>query len=466
MNRKSPVLSSSKSPCFRCSKSYYRRHMRRPPPVRVHLDAAHDAFAKALSELGIPSVAYSPTKPSRRLLLDQQQPRQQPLSSLIGQLENVLLNASPYAMRKRSTPRAGSCISPIRMCKSPIRKTQLPPPPPPKPAATPAAAAPSRGLNTQQKSTLPSHVRKQVLKLFETWSSPAGAAEQQPSSLRRPQSSSLDRSTSLGHLPPASAAAAAARPSTPGTFLPSLAKQRSTPALRRPTTGKRVHAGATGTSSGPAMHASTVHATKATSLSFEGVLRLYFKRATAPEMAAMLALVAPQMQSLDRRKWIAGVKAEHTEKIRMAFLMGDSDGDGMLSLSEFADAVALHRGHGPSGRRAGGGAAASADFISAEELAAVFLSSDKDGNGQLDLDEFVELVASHPKLMLSFEDILTHGVQRRLKAEQAKLDCLFRYPVSPTSRGVASPSGLRRRPTLADLKPTLEVVLPKEWELA
>jgi len=192
--------------------------MRRPPPVRVHLDAAHDAFAKALSELGIPSVAYSPTKPSRRLLLDQQQPRQQPLSSLIGQLENVLLNASPYAMRKRSTPRAGSCISPIRMCKSPIRKTQLPPPPPPKPAATPAAAAPSRGLNTQQKSTLPSHVRKQVLKLFETWSSPAGAAEQQPSSLRRPQSSSLDRSTSLGHLPTASAAAAAARPSTPGTF--------------------------------------------------------------------------------------------------------------------------------------------------------------------------------------------------------------------------------------------------------
>ena len=201
-------------------------------------------------------------------------------------------------------------------------------------------------------------------------------------------------------------------------------------------------------------------------------MRLYYRRATAEEVDAMLACAAPLMKGLEKDRWIQRAKANHAATIRMAFLMGDKDGDGMLSLAEFADAVALHRGEKPQqvagvhGTASTGGAAQPvppAEPISQEELARVFAAGDKDGNGQLDLCEFLSLVASHPKLMESFETILELGIQKRRKAEQDKLNLLFRCAVSPSSRGIASPSGARRRPTLADLKQRHEVVLPDDW---
>ena len=96
----------------------------------------------------------------------------------------------------------------------------------------------------------------------------------------------------------------------------------------------------------------------------------------------------------------------------------------------------------------------------------MFEHGDKDGSGTLDVDEFLALVASQPKLLSSFEDILKHGVQRRVRLEERKLKMLVSAVLSPTARGrgkgiVVSPSGRRRRPTLLDLRPRDEVRMSK-----
>lgn len=92
-----------------------------------------------------------------------------------------------------------------------------------------------------------------------------------------------------------------------------------------------------------------------------------------------------------------------------------------------------------------------------EELTALFTEGDRDGNGKLDLQEFLELCAAHPRLVHSFETILSTGVERKRAVEVAKLQALFRQPVSPSTRCVTSPSGRRYRPSLFHLRPREEV---------
>ena len=211
--------------------------------------------------------------------------------------------------------------------------------------------------------------------------------------------------------------------------------------------------------------AATVSAAMST-LTFEGLLKSYYRSATATELEAMLAIAEPQHAKDERRRWIADAKAQHAERIRMAFLMGDANGDGVLSMAEFAEAVALHRGQRGAAAAAAGeeeGDESSSGAISQEELAAVFEEADKDHNGVLDLDEFMALIASHPKLMNNFEDLIEAGVQRRLREEERRLNQLFKAPVSPQSRSVlASPSGRRRRPSLADLRAVEDVRMPTD----
>ena len=193
---------------------------------------------------------------------------------------------------------------------------------------------------------------------------------------------------------------------------------------------------------------------------------MYYPGASASDRATMLGLVEPRWLAMQRRGWVDRVKTEHSDKIKMAFLMGDKDGDGTLSLSEFADAIKLHRGAKQRRDAAEGQQSSSGAVISDEEIAAMFEHGDKDGSGSLDVDEFLALVASHPKLLSSFEDILKHGVQRRVRLEERKLKMLFSAVLSPTARGrgkgiVVSPSGRRRRPTLLDLRPRDEVRMSK-----
>ena len=65
---------------------------------------------------------------------------------------------------------------------------------------------------------------------------------------------------------------------------------------------------------------------------------------TLADARAMLDLVAPRYRLAEQRRWIADAKELYRAKIRMAFMMGDANGDGMLSLAEFKEAVATHRG--------------------------------------------------------------------------------------------------------------------------
>ena len=123
---------------------------------------------------------------------------------------------------------------------------------------------------------------------------------------------------------------------------------------------------------------------------------------------------------------------------------------GELSLDEFIQAIKA-TGAQPPGR-------SKAYPASDADLARLFANADTDGNGVLDLDEFLEMCAHHPWLVKAFDRIVELGVRRKLQAEEARLTTIFRHPVSPLSRCVKTPRGSgRRRPSLFDLRPMNEV---------
>jgi len=255
-----------------------------------------------------------------------------------------------------------------------------------------------------------------------------------------------------------------------------------------------------GASGGPRPSASDI---LDSATSFEAVLRVYYRSLTVTELEAMLVLCAPVLQEAIRRQWIADLKERCHEQIRAAFFMADEDGDGGLSLHEFAAAVALHRGERRLAADAGAGsstdahsaAAAAADAADAEEtdeeLQALFALGDRDGNGLLDEDEFYDLVSTSAHLRASFGYILAVASARRATrkahehalgariidhwkphrprapfsrkvgrqladrgahAMRLPLVAVFEKPYSPMSHSVISPSGKRHRPNLSDLR--------------
>ena len=75
----------------------------------------------------------------------------------------------------------------------------------------------------------------------------------------------------------------------------------------------------------------------------------------------------------------------------------------------------------------------------------------------IDLDEFVQLVASSCVLRPAFGQIMAAAKERRERAEFDRLSSLFRNP----AQHYPSPStGRRRRPSLFDLRVVHEVIVP------
>ena len=395
----------------------------RSPPSRPHwsrdqyVDAIdHDAFARAIRGKSL-SPKKTANKPGRRRLW------LSPLGSLLDTLEAQCLASSP--LKSSPTKRLSPPLKPLAHPPSVPQLSQTPSAPRLQVSRTPQKLkrvvsepvfVPKAEAASASSDPLAPHVRRHVHKLFLSF---ADSGQQ----LRFRNDDT-----------PSSAS--------------SMPRSKSTSSLGR--------------SLAPA----AVSGAAACNMSFEGLLKMYYPGASASDRATMLGLVEPRWLAMQRRGWVDRVKTEHSDKIKMAFIMGDKDGDGTLSLSEFADAIKLHRGAKQRRDAAEGQQSSCGAVISDEEIAAMFEHGDKDGSGTLDVDEFLALVASQPKLLSSFEDILKHGVQRRVRLEERKLKMLFSAVLSPTARGrgkgiVVSPSGRRRRPTLLDLRPRDEVRMSK-----
>ena len=272
--------------------------------------------------------------------------------------------------------------------------------------------------------------------------------------------------------------------------------------------------------------------------SFEAVLRLYYRHALPTEIDAMLRVAVPALEAARAKAWVDDLKARCHEQVcrpharprpaaprrldpgpapprrllppcccpgrtfmgvavslsarvgrvqvRQAFFMGDSNGDGGLSIAEFAAAVALHNGrggHAAAGAGADGGAEGGAEGALLEEgggdeeraaamdrqaaaahpaLAALFAAGDKDGNGLLDEEEFYELVSRSAELRESFRHILALGCAKRARAVERQHALVFHGPYSPQSHSVISPSGRRRRPNLTNLRKVQAVELGEQ----
>ena len=196
--------------------------------------------------------------------------------------------------------------------------------------------------------------------------------------------------------------------------------------------------------------------------SFIQVLKAHYPLADKQTVDAMLAAVKPSIDAADRRRWIRRVRASQGDQLRMAFESADVNGDGGISLKEFLAAVTEAARAANAGVTRGGGAraalAAEGDTSLTSSLEALFLAADTDGNGTLDFDEFLAMCASQPTLVACFDAIIEAGVRRVRKREDARFSTLFRFPVSPASRKIRSPSsGMSFRPTLYDLRRTDEV---------
>ena len=50
--------------------------------------------------------------------------------------------------------------------------------------------------------------------------------------------------------------------------------------------------------------------------------------ASHEEIEAMIKLVTPEYEALERKRWMAQLRANASEQIRAAFMMGDTDGGG------------------------------------------------------------------------------------------------------------------------------------------
>ena len=179
----------------------------------------------------------------------------------------------------------------------------------------------------------------------------------------------------------------------------------------------------------------------------------------------MLACAQPMMDEAVRKRWLHEMRQTCSEAIRQAFMMGDENGDGSLSLHEFCEAVALHRGERCPSRAAHAGHRGRISAVERDELEALFRVADRDGNGVLDFDEFLECVSRQDALRNDFDQILQLGCARKQLLAEHRQAIVFRSQISPKTHSAISPSGRRRRPSLFDLRPMHEVQLPLEVQL-
>lgn len=174
---------------------------------------------------------------------------------------------------------------------------------------------------------------------------------------------------------------------------------------------------------------------------FSKVLKLYF-RPSPQQLASMLTLVGPPITDLVRGRWAASLKSQHGSSILACFRAADDDGSGEIDINEFVDAVSEAK-------------------LDEAHARALFDKADKDGSGTLDVDEFVALVSSSAVLVNAFADILKAAAERRQRLEEQRLSTFFKQPpaISPTS-------GMRRRPSLSDMRNPHDVRLPWDAVLA
>lgn len=183
--------------------------------------------------------------------------------------------------------------------------------------------------------------------------------------------------------------------------------------------------------------------------SFTEVLKLYYPHFSQRTLDEMVADAKEGMDAVDRRAFIARAKGNYADRLRLAFSQSDKDRSGGLSVDEFVGAVRA-TGAQPPGR-------SRSHPASHEEMTALFAAADADGNGTLDFDEFLEMVASQPWLVRAFDRVVERGVRRKLQMEEARLTTIFRHPVSPISRLVKTDEGRRFWPSLHDLRPVHEI---------
>ena len=98
--------------------------------------------------------------------------------------------------------------------------------------------------------------------------------------------------------------------------------------------------------------------------------------------------------------------------------------------------------------------------IDETHVRSLFEAADKNGDGVLDIDEFVDIVSTSACLSSSFGAILGAAREKREREEIERLSVIFRSPTK-----LSSPNGSRRlRPSLSHLRSAQEVAGAMPWD--
>ena len=92
------------------------------------------------------------------------------------------------------------------------------------------------------------------------------------------------------------------------------------------------------------------------------------------------------------------------ENLRAAFKHFDTNGDGIISLEELNNAI------GTGGLQ-----------VSKEEIQRVLAEVDKDGNGEIDYDEFVDMLTTLSKPAKNIRSSVTRGDLNAYKAARSMM---------------------------------------------
>jgi len=174
--------------------------------------------------------------------------------------------------------------------------------------------------------------------------------------------------------------------------------------------------------------------------SFEAVLRASYPKADGPWVRRMMRLVRAEQRALARRAWMARATDLEPEICRL-FGHVDRNGSKSIDLPEFLQA------------------AADAGLRDTAKMEALFRAKDEDGNGTLDVSEFICLVGDCPRLLERFDDIVHASSQKRQAQDERERQINSVSSLPPLTHGL----GRTKRPSLADVRVEDHAKLLAEW---
>lgn len=162
--------------------------------------------------------------------------------------------------------------------------------------------------------------------------------------------------------------------------------------------------------------------------SFSYLLKTYYPYATRDEIKSMCKIIEPQKLVNERKEWSNYIRLRHTKDILDIFGTIDIDDSKSIDIEEFSKSIKLLN-------------------WTEEDITELFNMADKNHDGLLDIEEFIDLLSKNHSLKTNFMNILYTEKEHKYQQRKSRLSIMFNDVDSPSS-----PLRNHWRPSLANCK--------------